>query len=70
MAVRPHKIVVGPNLQFSTDGGMTWSSAPRTMQGKTVLTGFTPGQTVWLRHRPVTPDGEADWSAPIALVIK
>jgi hypothetical protein len=70
MAVHPHKIIVGPNLQFSTDAGKTWSFPPRTLDGKTILAGFEPGQTVWLRHRPLTPDGAADWSAPIALIIK
>jgi hypothetical protein len=57
-------------LQLSTDAGRTWISAPRTLHGKTILAGFTPGQTVWLRHRPLTPPGEAAWSDPIALVIK
>jgi hypothetical protein len=83
MAVRPHKNMVGPLLaarraddrgghewQLSTDGGKTWSAAPRTLQGKTILMGFTPGQTVWLRHRPVTLDGEGAFCEPIALIIK
>jgi hypothetical protein len=83
MTVRPDKMTGAPLLaarsaddrashewQFSTDGGTTWSSAPRTLQGKTVLMGFTPGQTVWLRHRPATLDGEAAFCEPIALLIK
>jgi hypothetical protein len=83
MAVRPHKNMVAPLLaarsaddrgchewQFSTDGGKTWSSAPRTVQGKTILMGFAPGQTIWLRHRLVTLDREGAFCDPIALVIK
>ena len=55
--------------QHSTDGARTWQSAPRTQQGKTVLSGFVPGQTAWFRHRPVTIRGEGDWSEPIAIIV-
>jgi hypothetical protein len=55
--------------QLSTDGGRTWRSAPQTQQGKTVISGFVPGQTASFRHRPVTIRGEGDWSEPIAIIV-
>ncbi len=70
MAVRSPDTMVGPTLQFSTDGGKTWSSPHKTLDGKTILAGLVPGQTLWLRHRPPPRDGEATWSPPIALIIK
>jgi hypothetical protein len=56
--------------QSSSDGGKTFRSAPLTQQGRTVIDGFTPGQTVLFRHRPVTIHGEGEWNDPIALVIR
>jgi hypothetical protein len=56
--------------QYSTDGGKTWVSAPNTLQAKTTVSGLTPGAMVTFRYRPVTKDGEGDWSQPAALIVK
>jgi hypothetical protein len=56
--------------QWSTDGGKTWQLAPSTLQAKTSLTGFAAGSTVSFRYRVTTKTGEAEWSQPIAFVVK
>ena len=56
--------------EYSTDGGKTWVFAPPTLQAKTTVSGLTPGATVQFRYRPVTKTGEADWSAPVPLIVK
>jgi hypothetical protein len=53
--------------QFSTDG-KTWIDMPPTMQAKTTASGFTPGSTVYFRHRAITRAGLEDWSQPISVM--
>ena len=53
--------------QSSIDG-KTWVDMPPTMQGKTTATGFTPGTTVYFRHRTLTKSGLSDWSQPISVM--
>jgi hypothetical protein len=56
--------------QWSTDGGKTWQLAPSTLQAKTTLQGFAAGSTVSFRYRVTTKAGEAEWSQPIAFLVK
>ena len=56
--------------EYSLDGGRTWSPATPTLQAKTVITSLPVGATVQFRHRGVTKDGVADWSAPVMLLVK
>jgi hypothetical protein len=56
--------------QWSTDGGKTWQLAASTLQAKTSLTGFAAGSTVSFRYRVTTKTGEAEWSQPIAFLVK
>ena len=56
--------------QYSTCGGKTWSSAPSTLQSKTIVSGMTPGATMMFRYRAVTKKGEGDWSQPSSLIVK
>lgn len=56
--------------QSSSDGGKTWLSAPTTLQSRTTIPGFTPGATVAFRYRPVTKEGEGDWSQPASLIVQ
>ena len=53
--------------QYSTDG-KTWTDAPPTLQARTTIPGFTPGTTVYVRHRPVTKTGAGAWSSPVTLI--
>ena len=41
---------------------------PPTTQGKTTASGFTPGTTVYFRHRTLTKSGLSDWSQPISVM--
>jgi hypothetical protein len=56
--------------QWSTDGGKTWQLAPSTLQARTTLQGFAAGSTVSFRYRVTTKAGEAEWSQPIAFLVK
>jgi hypothetical protein len=56
--------------ETSNDGGKTWQMAPVTLQAKTTVSGLVPGSTVTFRYRPVTKTGEADWSQPVAMIVK
>ncbi|HEX3344999.1 MAG TPA: fibronectin type III domain-containing protein [Polyangiaceae bacterium] len=56
--------------QYSVDGGKTWITAPVTLQAKTTVTGLAAGTTVQFKYRPVTKDGEGDWSQPVSLLVK
>jgi hypothetical protein len=53
----------------SGDGGATWISLPSTPRSKTTASGFSPGQRVIFRFRPVTREGARDWSQPLAIVV-
>jgi hypothetical protein len=55
--------------QYSTDGGKTWTAVPTTLQGKTAITGLTPGSSLVVRHRAVTKAGADDWSLTQALIV-
>jgi hypothetical protein len=54
--------------QYSTDQ-KTWTSAPSTLQAKTVITGLTSGTTVYFRVRGVTKAGEGAFSQVVQIVI-
>jgi hypothetical protein len=56
--------------EMSSDGGKTWQLLPPTVQAKTGVTGLQPGATYAFRYRSVTKAGAADWSQPIAIVVK
>jgi hypothetical protein len=56
--------------QYSLDGGKTWVTEPVTLQAKTVVEGLTPGASALFRYRPVTKQGEGDWSQSVALIIR
>jgi hypothetical protein len=60
---------VSHEWEYSIDGGKTWLAMPPTVQGNTTLTGLTPGSNVQFRHRAITIQGPADWSAPVALIV-
>ncbi|HEY8041489.1 MAG TPA: hypothetical protein VIF15_16900 [Polyangiaceae bacterium] len=56
--------------ETSIDGGKTWQLASASLQAKTTVSGLVPGASVMFRYRPVTKIGEADWSQPVALIVK
>jgi len=55
--------------QYSLDGGKTWVDAPPTLQAKTTIGGFTPGATVYFRHRALTKTGRDDWSTVTSVLV-
>lgn len=55
--------------QYSTDGGITWTGLPATLQSRTSLTGLKPLSTVMFRYRAVTRTGEGDWGQPISFIV-
>jgi hypothetical protein len=56
--------------EYSLDGGKTWLLLPSTLQAKTSVTGLAAGTTVLFRYRSVIKTGVADWSQPVALLVK
>ena len=56
--------------QSSGDGGATWRSLAVTMQAKTLVSGLQPGSTWLFRYRPVTKDGEGDWSDALPIIVR
>ena len=56
--------------EYSIDGGKTWAALPSSLQAKTSVIGLAAGTTVLFRHRAVTKTGVADWSQPVALLVK
>jgi len=46
-----------------------WTSAPPTLQAKTTIPGFTPGTTVYVRHRAVTKTGPDNWSQAVSMIV-
>ncbi len=54
--------------QYSTDG-KSWTNASPTMQAKTTIPGFTPGTTVFFRHRAVTKTGPDNWSQAVSMIV-
>jgi hypothetical protein len=55
--------------EWSTDGGVTWRSAPVTLQAKTVLRGLPRETKCWFRFRATTRSGTRDWSDPVAFAV-
>jgi hypothetical protein len=56
--------------QWSSDGGKTWTTAPATLQAKTVIAGLPVATSCIFRYRAVTKTGEGDWSQLVTLVVK
>jgi hypothetical protein len=56
--------------EYSTDAGKTWVALPSSLQAKTSVIGLAAGATVLFRFRAVTKTGVADWSQPVALLVK
>ena len=56
--------------EYSADSGKTWVALPSTLQAKTSVIGLAAGTTVLFRYRAVTKAGVADWSQPVALLVK
>jgi hypothetical protein len=56
--------------EYSADKGLTWNDMDATGQGKTSLTGLTPGSSIIVRHRPILRKGKGEWiqSAPAIVV--
>jgi hypothetical protein len=54
--------------EYSLDG-KTWTAAPSTLASKTTIPGFTPGATVYVRHRPVTKTGPDPWSQVVSTIV-
>jgi hypothetical protein len=56
--------------EYSLDGGKTWNDMDATGQGKTNITGLTPGSSIIVRHRPILRKGKGEWiqSAPAIVV--
>jgi hypothetical protein len=59
----------GYEWQYSVDQ-KTWTNAPFTLEAKTEIAGLTPATTYYFRVRPVTKDGEGDWSQVASLIVK
>lgn len=55
--------------QYSIDQ-KTWTSAPSTLQAKTVVLGLTPAVVYFFRFRPVTKAGEGNMSQVVSLLVK
>jgi hypothetical protein len=56
--------------QMSVDGGHTWTDLTSTTKARTTVSGLPVGTTVSFRFRALTPEGQGDWSQPIALLVK
>jgi hypothetical protein len=54
--------------QYSTDQKV-WTSAPVTLQSKTVIVGLAVGTNYSFRVRPVTKTGEGNWSQVVSLIV-
>ena len=54
--------------QYSTDQ-KTWTSAPTTLQAKTVITGLTSGTVFYFRVRGVTKTGEGAFSQIVQILV-
>lgn len=54
--------------QSSTDQ-KTWTQLPVTLQAKTDVLALTPGTTYYFRVRPVTKDGEGNWTQVVSLLV-
>ena len=53
--------------QQSKDG-TSWVSLPGTLQAKTTVTGLTPGDTTYFRHRSILKAGVASYTAAIGYI--
>lgn len=58
----------GYEWQSSTDQ-KAWTPLPVTLQAKTDVSSLTPGTTYSFRIRPVTKDGEGNWSQVVSLLV-
>ena len=58
----------GYEWQCSTDQ-KTWTSLPVTLQAATDVASLTPGTTYFFRVRPVTRDGEGNWTQTVSLIV-
>ena len=47
----------------------TWTEAGKTMRGKLVVTGLTPGRTYYFRFRALLSDGMTDVSQVVSLIV-
>ena len=56
--------------ESSNDGGKTWVPLPSTLRAGTSVTGLAAGTTVLFRYRSVPKAGVADWSQPVAMLVK
>jgi hypothetical protein len=54
--------------QYSTDQ-KTWTSAPVTLQAKTVISGLTIATAYFFRCRGVIKAGEQDWTQTVTIVV-
>jgi hypothetical protein len=56
--------------EYSPDGGVTWVTAPPSLQATTVVTGLKAGTTVQFRYRPVVKTGGENWSQTVTLLVQ
>ena len=56
--------------QYSTDGGVTWTTLPVTVQATTSVAGLTVRTTVLFRYRVASKDGEGNWSPVVSLFVQ
>ena len=57
------------NWHHSTDG-ITWSEMTTTLQAKTIVSGLTPGTTIFFQCRIITKLGTGNWSSPESIVVQ
>jgi hypothetical protein len=56
-------------FQYSLDQ-KTWTSSPGLPQATYTFHGLTPGQTYYFRWQVTTTKGTADWSQPVAWLVR
>ena len=52
-----------------SSNGIDWLPLPTTLQSKTELAGLTKNTLMYFRHRPVTKEGEGNWSQIVVIVV-
>ncbi len=82
IAVKPNKQVSGSvdvvvkaggahvshEWQYSLDGKTRTNASP-TVQARTTIPGFTPGATVYVRHRAVMKTGPEPWGQTVSMIV-
>ena len=61
-------VVTGYEIQYSADGGLTWSIPSSVATTSTTLTGLTAGLTYLVRVQAINSLGLGPWSVPVSVI--